>query len=83
MSVKPSIPDAQSIPDYIEDGARIAAILLVWSVIGAFVAWVGRDLVRVGDLFNTVGLGGVFVLTGFLNAVLFICYRVVDYWHTR
>jgi uncharacterized membrane protein len=26
-------------------------------------------------------LGGLFVLVGFLNAILYILYRTVDYWH--
>ena len=80
MSLQPSVPDAQPLTDYIEEGARIAAILLVWGIIGAAVGWVTTDLVRIGTLFDAISLSGVFVLAGFLNAVLYVCYRAIDYW---
>jgi hypothetical protein len=31
-----SIPESKSVTDYVADGARIAAILLIWGVIAAF-----------------------------------------------
>lgn len=77
---KPSIPDAQPLPDYIEDGARIAAILLVWGVIAAAVGWLTTDVIPVDNILLGPGLGGVFALAGLLNALLYAGYRVVDYW---
>lgn len=82
MSSKPSIPQAQSVPSYIEDGARIAAILAVWGIIAAFFTHGVTDL---GLPFEAlwVQLGQLFGLVGLLNAFLFVLYRVVDYWHEQ
>ena len=75
-----SIPEPQSLTDYVADGARIAAILLIWSVIAGFfiygVTELGLPLERVWPQ-----LGSLFAVTGFLNALLYILYRTVDYWH--
>ena len=82
MSPRREPPTALPIPTYIEEGARIAAILLVWSIIGAFFTFVVSEVGGVGSLFGTVGpgLGGVFGVAGLLNAILYVCYRTVDYW---
>ena len=76
----PSPPKPQSIPTYIEDAARIAAILLVWGVIAAFF---GYGLTELTSSFERVltGLAGMFALAGVLNAILYVLYRTVDYWH--
>jgi hypothetical protein len=67
------------VTDYVEDGARIAAILLVWGAIASVfiygVAELGLPFERVW-----LRLGNLFALTGFLNAILYIFYRTVDYW---
>jgi hypothetical protein len=80
MSAMPSIPEPESVTDYITDGARIAAILLTWGVIAAFFIY---GVTEFGLPFERVWpqLGGLFALTGFLNALLYILYRAVDYWH--
>jgi len=80
VSSKPSIPDAQSVSTYIGDGARIAAILLVWSVIAAFFRY---GVSEVGLPFESLWLqlGSLFALTGVLNAILYLLYRAIDYWH--
>lgn len=80
MSAVPSIPDPLSVPDYVADGARIAAILLIWSVIAAFFT---HGVTELGLPFERVWpqLGGLFAVTGLLNALLYLLYRTVDYWH--
>lgn len=78
----PSIPPADDVASYVADGARIAAILLVWSVIAAFFTYGVSEIGGTGSLFELLGpqIGALLVLTGVLNAVLFVCYRTVDYW---
>lgn len=81
IPVMPSISEPQPVTDYIADGARIAAILLVWGVIAVFFVY---GMTEIGLPFERVWfqLGRLFALTGFLNALLYILYRTVDYWHT-
>lgn len=83
MSVLPSIPTAHSVADYIEDGARIAAILLVWGTLGAFFTYGVSEVGGRGRLFETLGpqIGALLVLTGILNALLYLVYRGIDYQH--
>jgi membrane associated rhomboid family serine protease len=83
MSTKPSIPDAQSVPEYVADGARIAAIVLVWGVIAAFFTHGVSEIGGPGSLFETFGpqVGAALALAGLLNAVLYVFYRSIDYWH--
>lgn len=83
MSTPPSIPSTHSIAEYIADGARIAAILLIWSVIAAFFTYGVSEIGGTGSLFETLGpqIGALVALTGLLNAVLFLLYRTIDYWH--
>lgn len=75
-----SIPEPQSVADYVSEGARIAAILLIWGVIAAFFAY---GVTEIGLPFGRVWpqIASLFALTGFLNALLYILYRTVDYWH--
>ena len=82
MSLDPTASDASPIAEYIEEGARIAAIILVWGVIAAFFAFVVTDFGGPGGLFADIGagLGWAFSLTGLLNAVLYICLRTVDHY---
>jgi hypothetical protein len=75
-----SVPEPQSVTDYIADGARIAAILLVWGTIGAFFTYGVTEVTRSFERVF-IQLGGVLVLVGVLNAILYILYRTVDYWH--
>ncbi|MHB9288601.1 hypothetical protein ACKVMT_16340 [Halobacteriales archaeon Cl-PHB] len=74
-------PDPLSIPTYIEDGARIAAILLVWGIIATVFSAGVSDFGGPGGLFSTYGpqIGALFVLTGVFNAVLYVVYRALDY----
>jgi hypothetical protein len=78
-----SIPDPQSVTDYVEDGARIAAILLIWGVIAAFFTYGISDIGGPGSLFETLGpqIGGVLGLAGIFNVFLYVFYRAIDYWH--
>jgi len=79
----PSIPETHSIADYIADGARIAAILLIWSVIAAFFTYAVSEIGGTGSLFEMLGpqIGALLAVTGVLNAAMFILYRSIDYWH--
>jgi hypothetical protein len=83
MSTLPSIPVTHSISEYLEDGARIAAILFIWSVIAAFFTFGVSEIGGPGSLFKTLGpqIGAILAVTGLLNAILFILYRSIDYWH--
>ena len=76
----PSLPEPQAVTDYVADGARIAAILIIWGAIAAFFTY---GITELGLPFERVWrqLGNLFVLTGFLNALLYILYRTADYWH--
>lgn len=71
---------AQSFASYLEDGTRIAAILLVWGVISAVFTYGVSDA---GIPFESfwLQLGQLFALTGVLNAGLYVLYRTVDHWH--
>jgi hypothetical protein len=83
MAQLPSIPAPHSVPDYVADGARIAAILLVWGIIAAFFTYGVSEIGGTGSLFETIGpqIGAALALTGVLNAVLYLLYRAIDYWH--
>ncbi|KYH27034.1 hypothetical protein HAPAU_09240 [Halalkalicoccus paucihalophilus] len=81
MSEPPSVPSAHPVSDYVEDGARIAAILFVWGAIAAFFTYGMANVGSTGSLLETLGpqIGTVLALAGVLNAVLFVLYRAVDY----
>ncbi len=83
MPTPPSIPSVHAVSEYIADGARIGAILLIWSVIGAFFTYGVSEIGGTGSLFETLGpqIGALVALTGLLNAILFVLYRSIDYWH--
>ncbi|QLG49360.1 hypothetical protein [Natrinema halophilum] len=82
MSSSRTPQSALPVSTYVTDGATIAAILLVWGVIAAFFTYGIAEIGGPGSLFKTLGpqLGGVFVLTGLLNAILYLLYRTVEYW---
>ncbi|AOW80591.1 hypothetical protein HTSR_1415 [Halodesulfurarchaeum formicicum] len=83
MDELPAIRSPHSVPSYVGDGARIAAILLVWGAIAAFFAYgIGNVGLRGASLVGRIGshLGVLFATVGLLNAVLFVCYRTIDYW---
>lgn len=75
-----SIPEPQSVTDYVADGARIAVILLIWGVIAAFFSYGVTELTSSFERVFTQ-LGSLLAIVGVLNALLYICYRTVDYWH--
>jgi hypothetical protein len=75
-----TIPEPQSVTDYVAEGARIAAILLIWGVIAAFFSYGITELTSSFERVFTQ-LGGLLAIVGFLNALLYILYRTVDYWH--
>jgi uncharacterized membrane protein len=79
VSESPPTPPAQSVSTYVEEGARIAAILLVWGIVALFFAFGLTEIGVFGRVFWV--LGGVFALTGLLNAIVYVLYRTVDYWH--
>jgi hypothetical protein len=79
MSDKPSKPQAQAVSSYIEDGARIAAILIIWGVISAVFTQGVSDLGLPFERF-WLQLGQLFAVTGVLNAILYLFYRTIDYW---
>ncbi|WP_245851630.1 amidohydrolase family protein [Halorubrum persicum] len=83
VSQPPSIPSVHSVAAYVADGARIAAILLIWSVIAAFFTYGVSEIGGTGGLLETLGpqIGTLVALTGLLNAILFVLYRSIDYWH--
>ena len=78
-----SIPPSNGISTYIEDGARIAAILFVWGVLAAFFVYGLGEIGYPGSFMSQIGaqIGGILALAGVLNAVLYIFYRTIDYWH--
>lgn len=83
MSPSPSVPPTGSVSDYLTDGVRIAAILLVWSVLAAFFTYGVSEIGGTGSLFELFGprIGALLLLTGVLNVLLYLLYRAIDYWH--
>lgn len=81
MDASPSVPTPLSVSTYVADGARIAAILLVWGSLAAFFSY---GLTEIGSFAGTFeAVGGLLALTGVLNAVLYLLYRTVDYWQSQ
>lgn len=81
-STRPAdIPPAHGVRTYVEDGLRIAGILGVWGVVAAVAAGFVGNLGSTGGLLSEIGppLGGLFLLVGLLNAVLYLVYRGIDY----
>ena len=76
-----SPPDPLPITDYVADGTRIAGILLVWGIIAVFFSSGISEIGGPGSLFATYGpqFGALFVLTGVVNAILYVVYRGLDY----
>ena len=85
MSQSPSTPDPDSVSTYVEDGARIAGILLVWGAVALVSTYWLSNFGEYSLFFGTVGpqLGALFALTGVLNAVLYVFYRTADHWHAQ
>ncbi|WEL17659.1 putative membrane protein [Halorhabdus sp. SVX81] len=81
MPLDSTTSDANPLTDYIEEGARIAAILLVWGIIAVAVAWVFDDIIAASrpGAFG-LSVGSIFWLTGILNAILYVCFRTVDHF---
>lgn len=83
MATEQRMPEPRRITAYVEDGARIVAILLVWGIIAAFFTFGLGNVGGPGGIVPTAmsQAGGLFMLAGVLNAVLYLAYRTVDYWH--
>jgi hypothetical protein len=75
-----TVPEPQSVANYVADGVRIAAILLIWGVIAAFFRYGVTELTSSFEQVFTQ-LGELLIIVGFLNSILYILYRTVDYWH--
>lgn len=84
VSISTSSSDPRPITEYVEEGARIATIVLIWAVIGAVFTFGVGNVGGPGSLFGPIGtaLGSLFMLVGVLNAVLYIVYRGIDYSST-
>lgn len=82
MSSPDALPAPLSVRTYIEDGAYIAAILLVWGVLSLFSSYLLSEIGGTGSLFAMLGpwLGDILMQVGLLNAVIFAIYRATDYW---
>lgn len=68
----------------IEGGIHIAGILLIWGI-PAIAFNYGISFNGSSFAFRLVPsiplLGILFAVTGVLNAILYISYKVIDYWH--
>lgn len=82
MSTHETPPEPLPLTAYIEDGARIAGILLVWGVLSLFATYMLSEIGGTGSLFETLGpwLGEILMQIGLLNAVVYVLYRGIDYW---
>jgi len=82
VSPSTSLPAALPVRTYIEEGGRIAAILLVWGVLAAVATFVIGNFGYRSSIIAIVGqwLGTVLGLVGVLNAVLYVVFRAIDYW---
>lgn len=78
----PDLPPAHGLATYVADGARIAGILVIWGVFALVGTAVFGNLGSTGGLLGRLaaGVGGLFLLAGLLNALLFVVYRGIDYW---
>lgn len=78
----PDIPPAHGLTAYVADGARIAGILAIWGVFALVGTAIFGNAGSTGGLFGRLapGIGGLFLLVGLLNALLFVVYRGIDYW---
>ncbi|WP_135663658.1 hypothetical protein [Halorhabdus rudnickae] len=81
MALDPTAGDASPLTDYVAEGARIAAILLIWGIIAVAVSWVFDDVIAASrpGIFG-VNVGAIFWLTGVLNGLLYVCFRTVDHY---
>ncbi|WP_267163054.1 hypothetical protein [Halovenus salina] len=77
----PSTKPPASVTEYVEEGVRIAAILLVWGVLGTVATHGLADIGGPGSPLETLGpqLGALLLATGLLNGLLYVLYRTVDY----
>ncbi|MFB6310397.1 MAG: hypothetical protein ABEH64_04350 [Salinirussus sp.] len=82
MAIGTATTDMDSLVDYLREGLRIAAIMLVWSLAGTVVTLAIGSFGRPGALGPAAGawLGTALVAAGFLNAVLYVVFRSIDYW---
>lgn len=82
MSTNDTTPAPLPITAYVEDGARIAAIVLVWGVLSLFSTYMVSEIGGTGSLFESFGpwLGNLLMQIGLLNALVYVVYRSIDYW---
>lgn len=76
-----AIPPAHDVRTYVADGVRITAILGIWGVVAAFSTFALGNVGSTGGLLHELGpqLGGLFLVVGLLNALLYLVYRGIDY----
>lgn len=69
--------------DYLSEGLRIVAILLVWSLTGTVVTLALGSVARPGGFGTTAGawLGTALIVAGVVNAVLYVAFSAIGYWH--
>lgn len=79
MVEPPSVPTVEELTWYLEDGTRIAGILLVW---GLFALVVG-ELIAMMSFTIGAQVRTLLLVAGTLNGLLYAGYRVVDYWHWK
>ena len=74
--------DMLSLVDYLSEGLRIAAILLVWSLVGTLVSLGLGNFGYPGGLGAAAGawIGTALVVAGVINALLYVVFRSIDYW---
>lgn len=75
-----NILEPLSVSDYVADGVRIAAILLIWGLIAVFFSYGVTEITKSFERIFTQ-LGETMTVVGLFNAFLYIFYRTVDYWH--
>ena len=83
MATTRSTSEMHSLVDYLAEGLRIAAILLVWSLAGTLVGLALGNVGYSGGATAAAGawIGTALVVAGVLNAVLYVVFRGIDYWN--
>lgn len=82
MASNRSTSDMLSLADYLSEGLRIAAILLIWSLVGTVVSLALSNFGYPGGIGGAAGawIGTALVVAGVINALLYVVFRSIDYW---